>query len=199
MNDDTIFIKTQTLKPLFELAKMAMPDEIDDSTVQEAILHIRHKLLNPSSEIIEEPETSEQYSDEEWQKDLRAAGLGEKRKILIVDDIGVVTYQLKILFQKAGYDVETAKDIFNAIKLIRKHVFSFIVMDLFVSTEREGFLLLDETKKIIVANNLSTKVVVITASNKGEHKVKCMNRGANMFLQKDVGWQENLFKYVNEN
>ena len=132
----------------------------------------------------------------EWLSDLRLVGLSGGQKILVVDDIGVVTYQLKILFQKIGFEVDTAKDIYSAAKLIRKTVYDFIVMDLFVSTEREGFLLLDETKKTVVANNLKTKIIVITASTKGEHKVKCLNRGANMFLQKDTGWQEELVKYI---
>ena len=57
-------------------------------------------------------------------------------------------------------------------------------------------MLLDETKKIIIANNLKTKIIVITASTKGEHKVKCLNRGANMFLEKDTGWQDELVKFV---
>ena len=98
-----------------------------------------------------------------------------------------------------GFEVDTAKDIFAAAKLIRKNIYDFIIMDLFVSTEREGFLLLDETKKVVLQNNLKTKIIVISASTKGEHKVKCLNRGANMFLQKDSGWQDELVKYISAN
>ena len=215
MMNDSITIEKDTAEIIFELAKKPIPENIDDFSIKDALISIKMQLDSKGSgsgdlapdysqyfTVEPEPqegETQEDYSDEQWQKDLAKAGFGEKRKILVVDDIGVVTYQLKALFQKAGYDVETAKDIYTAIKLIRKQTFSFIVMDLFVSTEREGFLLLDETKKIVVSQKLNTKIVVVTASNKGEHKVKCMNRGANMFLQKDLGWQDTLLGYVEEN
>lgn len=65
-------------------------------------------------------------------------------------------------------------------------------MDLFVSTEREGFLLLDEVKKIINRDGLDTKVIVITASGKAEHKLKCLNKGADKFISKEQGWQEEI-------
>ena len=51
----------------------------------------------------------------------------------------------------------------------------------------------------LITNNLKTKIIVITASSKGEHKVKCLNRGANMFLQKDTGWQDELVKFISTN
>ena len=117
---------------------------------------------------------------------------------MVIDDNVGDTYQLKLLVQKMGFITNTTKDIYGAIKLLRQSVYDYIVMDLFVSTEHEGFLLLDEAKKTIVTNNLNTKIVVITASAKGEHKVKCLNRGANMFLQKDIGWQEKLVNFITE-
>lgn len=202
MSEDFVSVEKSTLELIFKLAGIEMPENVDDEAIKNAILLIKTKqdaqaLSTPSDS--GDVEFDESYSEEDWKKELAKSGFGEKKKILIVDDIGVVTYQLKILFQKAGHEVETAKDIFSAIKLIKKTNFNFIIMDLFVSTEREGYLLLDETKKIIVQNNLDTKVVIITASNKGEHKVKCMNRGANMFLQKDIGWQDELVKFVQEN
>ena len=69
-------------------------------------------------------------------------------------------------------------------------------MDLFVSTEQEGYTLLNETKKIITKNNLDTKIVVITASNKAENRVKCLNGGADIFLKKDTGWQDKLIELI---
>ena len=116
--------------------------------------------------------------------------------ILVVDDIGVVTYQLKVLLKNHGYNVQVAKDIFSGLNTFVKANYAFVIMDLFVSTEQEGYTLLNETKKIITKNNLSTKIVVITASNKAENKVKCLNGGADVFLKKDTGWQEKLIEIV---
>lgn len=201
MSEDGILISKDTIDLIYKISQTEKPENLSDETIRLALCVIEKKLSDAESLDIVPPEPAQEseYSEEQWQKDMALAGFGDKRKILVVDDIGVVTYQLKVLFQKMGFEVDTAKDIFSAAKLIRKDVYDFIVMDLFVSTEREGFLLLDETKKIVVQKALKTKIIVITASSKGEHKVKCLNRGANMFLQKDTGWQDELIKYVSTN
>ena len=194
---EQVVIQKETIDLIYKIAQIDKPETLSDETIKLALCVIQKKLSDAESLNIIPQETKEgEYSEADWQRDLAMAGFGEKKKILVVDDIGVVTYQLKVLFQKIGFEVDTAKDIYSAAQLVRKNVYDFVVMDLFVSTEREGFLLLDETKKIIVANNLKTKIIVITASTKGEHKVKCLNRGANMFLEKDTGWQDELVKFV---
>ena len=201
MSDENVQIKRDTIDLIYKIAGTQKPEVVSDETIKIALCVIEKKLSDAESLDIlpQPPEGDDSYSEEDWKRDLAAAGLGDKRKILVVDDIGVVTYQLKILFQKMGFEVDTAKDIYGAAKLIRKSIYDFIIMDLFVSTEREGFLLLDETKKVVMQNNLKTKIIVITASSKGEHKVKCLNRGANMFLQKDTGWQDELVKFISTN
>lgn len=201
MSDENISISNETIDLIYKIAGTQKPEIVSDEVIKLALCVIEKKLSDAQSlDIVpQEPPEDESYTNEQWQKDMAMAGFGDKRKILVVDDIGVVTYQLKILFQKIGFEVDTAKDIYSAAKLVRKSVYDFIVMDLFVSTEREGFLLLDETKKIVVQKALKTKIVVITASSKGEHKVKCLNRGANLYLQKDTGWQDELIKFVSTN
>jgi CheY-like chemotaxis protein len=120
-----------------------------------------------------------------------------KKRVLVVDDIGVVTYQLKVLFEKNGFDADTSRDIYTAIEMFKKDTYDYVITDLFVSTEREGFLLLDKIKKLIISKGLNTKIVVMTASNKGEYKIKCVNKGANAFIEKDGAWQEELLKICN--
>ncbi len=200
MSEENVSISKETIDLIYKIAETQKPEKVTDELIKIALCVIEKKLSDAQSlDIVPSAPEEEGYSEEQWQKDMAMAGFGDKRKILVVDDIGVVTYQLKVLFQKIGFEVDTAKDIYSAAKLVRKNVYDFIIMDLFVSTEREGFLLLDETKKVIVQNNLKTKIIVITASSKGEHKVKCLNRGANMFLQKDTGWQDELIKFVSTN
>ncbi len=200
MSEENVSISNETIDLIYKIAETQKPEKVTDELIKIALCVIEKKLSDAQSlDIVPSAPEEEGYSEEQWQKDMAMAGFGDKRKILVVDDIGVVTYQLKVLFQKIGFEVDTAKDIYSAAKLVRKNVYDFIIMDLFVSTEREGFLLLDETKKVIVQNNLKTKIIVITASSKGEHKVKCLNRGANMFLQKDTGWQDELIKFVSTN
>ena len=68
-------------------------------------------------------------------------------------------------------------------------------MDLFVPTEKEGFLLLDELKKLVLLCKLDTKIVVMTASSKNEYKANCKNRGADYYIEKSQGWQNELINY----
>ena len=160
MSDENVQIGRDTIDLIYKIAGTQKPEVVSDETIKIALCVIEKKLSDAESLDIlpQPPEGDDSYNEEDWKRDLAAAGLGDKRKILVVDDIGVVTYQLKILFQKMGFEVDTAKDIYGAAKLIRKSIYDFIIMDLFVSTEREGFLLLDETKKVVMQNNLKTEV-----------------------------------------
>ena len=88
--------------------------------------------------------------------------------ILIVDDLGVITYQLKVLLSQFDYDIDC-------------------------SQEREGFILLAELKKMAASAGVNTIVGVITASPRKEIEAQCKARGADFFLEKNSDWQNALF------
>lgn len=157
---------------IFSMAKITMPSVASDEDIRQALLKIQQQI---------DPKAAKKASSQE-----------EKKSVLVVDDVGVVTYQLKVMFEKNNFEVETSKDVFSAIDLFKKESFNYVVTDLFVSTEREGYFLLDEVKKIVIAKNLNTKIIVITASTKGEYKIKCINKGANAFIEKTSNWQDEL-------
>lgn len=167
-------VNAEILKEIFKIAKVNPPKEITD----EALLDAVFKMKQPEAESVDST-----YNP-------------TSNNILVIDDIGVVTYQLKILLRNLGYNVQVAKDIFSGLNTFIKSNYAFVVMDLFVSTEQEGLTLLNETKKIITKNNLDTKIIVITASNKAENRVKCLNGGADIFLKKEAGWQDKLIELI---
>ena len=70
-------------------------------------------------------------------------------------------------------------------------------MDLFIPTEREGFILLTELKKMSQMYNVKTVVGVITASPRKEIEQQCKLRGADFFLEKNNDWQNQLCKIMN--
>ena len=175
MKPEKIEVNADIIKELFKTAKMEPPAEITDDAILDAIFKLKQNDENsPESE----------------------AFCPTSNNILVVDDIGVVTYQLKILLKNLGYNVQVAKDIFGALNTFIKSNYAFVIMDLFVSTEQEGYTLLSETKKLITKNNLDTKIIVITASNKAENRMKCLNGGADLFLKKDTGWQDKLIESI---
>lgn len=115
-------------------------------------------------------------------------------KVLLIDDLGVITYQLEVLFKRIGFSPIVSKEIYDAIDKFKKNEIKIVIMDLFIPTEREGFILLDELIKIIKYNNLNTKIGIITASNKKEHKLTCLNKGANFYMEKTDNWQKTLME-----
>lgn len=182
MSDDKANVNKEIINEVFKMAKIAPPEDITDEALLDAVFKLK-TLVEPNQDLMAQdavyvPPTS--------------------NNILVIDDIGVVTYQLKILFKNLGYNVEVARDIFSGLNAFVKATYAFVIMDLFVSTEQEGYTLLNETKKIITKNNLETKIIVITASNKAENKVKCLNGGADVFLKKDAGWQDKLIEVIEQ-
>ncbi len=171
-------IDEKIVKEIFSIANMTAPDKISENDVMTALVNIKQRKNKEHTEDATEPK-----------------GEGAD-SILVVDDIGVVTYQLKVLLTQIGYKVQVAKDVFGALNAFIKSRFDFIIMDLFVSTEQEGYTLLEEVKKLITKNNLQTKIIVITASNKTENKIKCLNGGADIFLKKETGWQDKLLEII---
>ena len=115
-------------------------------------------------------------------------------KVLLIDDLGVITYQLEVLFKRIGFSPIVSKEIYDAIDKFKKNKIKIVIMDLFIPTEREGFILLDELVKIIKYNNLNTKIGIITASNKKEYKTTCLNKGANFYMEKTDNWQKTLME-----
>jgi len=113
--------------------------------------------------------------------------------ILIVDDLGVITYQLKVLLSQFDYDIDCSQEIYDAVNKFKKRKYQYVVMDLFIPTEREGFILLAELKKMAAAAGVNTIIGVITASPRKEIEAQCKARGADFFLEKNSDWQNALF------
>ena len=118
--------------------------------------------------------------------------------ILVVDDLGVITYQLKVLLSQFDLDIDCSQEIYDAVNKFKKRKYEYVVMDLFIPTEREGFILLTELKKLAAMNGVKTTIGVITASPRKETETQCKNRGADFFLEKNNDWQSQLFNIMNE-
>lgn len=114
--------------------------------------------------------------------------------ILVVDDLGVITYQLKVLLSRFDMDVDCSQEIYDAVNKFKKRKYSYVVMDLFIPTEREGFILLTELRKMALANNKKTIIGVITATPRKEIEQQCKVRGADFFLEKGNEWQNILLE-----
>ena len=116
--------------------------------------------------------------------------------ILVVDDLGVITYQLKVLLSQFELDIDCSQEIYDAVNKYKKRKYAYVVMDLFIPTEREGFILLTELKKLAQSYNVKSVVGVITASPRKEIEQQCKLRGADFFLEKSNEWQSHLLEVM---
>lgn len=130
--------------------------------------------------------------EEEQEEDLSATA------ILVVDDLGVITYQLKVLLSKFDVDIDCSQEIYDAVNKFKKRKYQYVIMDLFIPTEREGFILLTELKKLANIYDIKSTVGVITASPRKEIEQQCKARGADFFLEKNNNWQSQLCKIMDE-
>ena len=130
------------------------------------------------------------YTEEDAEEDSKAPA------ILIVDDLGVITYQLKVLLSQFEYDIDCSQEIYDAVNRFKKRKYRYVVMDLFIPTEREGFILLTDLKKMAAVYGIKTVIGVITASPRKETEQQCKARGADFFLEKNNDWQNALYKIM---
>lgn len=119
-----------------------------------------------------------------------------KKSILIIDDLGVITYQLSVVFRKMNFNVTTSNEIYDAIDKFKKQEFDFVLMDLFIPTEREGFILLEELKKAAATKRKVVKIGVMSASAKREHRQLCKIKGAAFYVEKADDWQNELSNII---
>ena len=182
-------LDNEFLEQFFRLTNSKVPPEIDTITIKKQLAKVSDLLqelsANPKRQIpnkLAEEETEEEK------------GPG----ILIVDDLGVITYQLKVLLSKFEYDIDCSQEIYDAVNKFKKRKYNYVVMDLFIPTEREGFILLTELRKMAIASGTKTMIGVITASPRKEIEQQCKARGADFFLEKSNDWQNSLLSIMEE-
>lgn len=198
------------LKKFFGLTEKIIPDgqEITLAMLRRQLDDIENTISDVKAEAKAAASASKGYTPPS--KPAPAPGIGSfdddtynddgfnlpKKNILIIDDLGVITYQLSVLFKHNNYEVTTSKEIYDAIDKFKKQPFDLVIMDLFIPTEREGFILLEELKKISTTKQKPTKMGVMSASAKKEHKQLCKMKGAEFYIEKIDDWQKDLFGVI---
>jgi len=198
----SIEVNKSFIDNFFGLADMMSPQEITIEELNGAVKKIKQKLDNAilSQNSLGGAASSGGISGGDGSLDAAEYMKGGEledavvrpKSILIVDDLGIITYQLDLLFKKLGFDVTVSKELYDAIDQYKKKDFGYVVLDLFIPTEREGFILLDEIKKLALFCKLNTKIIMMSASAKPEYKDKCISRGADNYVEKTTGWQKEI-------
>ena len=179
-----IDLDDEFLKLFYGITNAQVPGNVSLSGLKEQLSAIADLTKNPNA-----PKKSVQPAVEENEDDKGPA-------ILVVDDLGVITYQLKVLLSRFEMDIDCSQEIYDAVNKYKKRKYAYVVMDLFIPTEREGFILLTELKKLAQSYNVNSVIGVITASPRKEIEQQCRVRGADFFLEKNNEWQANLLEVM---
>lgn len=107
-------------------------------------------------------------------------------KILVVDDDQVTRKLLYQRLHKAEYEVETACDGTEAVRLIASNFFDVILTDLMMPGGVDGIGVLESAKEA----NLKTEVILITAHGSIDSAILAMKKGAADYLQKPINLDE---------
>lgn len=196
------------LKKFFAITDKIIPDgqEITLSMLRRQLDDIEQLMVEaktaaqekPAAQNAYKPPSSPQRSSSSFDDDFEDEFNLPKKNILVIDDLGVITYQLSVLFKQLNFDVVTSKEIYDAIEKFKKQTFDLVVMDLFIPTEREGFILLEELKKIAANKQVSVRIGIMSASAKKEHKQMCKMKGAEFYVEKIDDWQKELFRVIKD-
>jgi len=104
------------------------------------------------------------------------------KRILIVEDEGPSRELLGALLSEMGYEVETARDGFEALAKL-KLGFDLVLLDL-IMPGMDGF---EVTRQIRdESEHADVPVLVVTALHEKEHRLRAVEAGANDFIAKPV-------------
>jgi len=113
--------------------------------------------------------------------------MGEKKKILIVDDERDIVKALTIRLQGAGYEVVTAFDGAQAIFVAHKENPDLILLDIRMPAGN-GFSVAEKLKQS--KNTLSIPVIFLTGSPETDSEEKAMTLGARFYIKKPYDPEE---------
>jgi len=197
-----IDLDDEFLKLFFSITNKKVPGELNLRNMKSQLIDIVDVLKNLNENSKKPYKSDALGNNTPSEEEMSSGGEDSGPAILVIDDLGVITYQLKVLLSRFEMDVDCSQEIYDAVNKFKKRKYQYVVMDLFIPTEREGFILLTELKKLAQASNIKTVIGVITASPRKEIEQQCRLRGADFFLEKNNEWQalllETLGGYINE-
>jgi len=115
--------------------------------------------------------------------------MGQKKKILIVDDERDILKALMIRLQGAGYEVVTAFDGAQGIFMAHKENPDLILLDIRMPAG-DGFSVAEKLKHS--SSTFSIPIIFLTGSPEKESEEKAMTLGARFYIKKPYDPEELL-------
>ena len=185
------------LKRFFDLTGDKLPDTITLVSLKKQVLNIKERfrtiLADSSGASANVPNMSNLDSSDDDKLDL-----SRSNNVLLVDNLGVITYQVQMIMERLGFRITVTKDVYGALSLFEDKDFDFVLMDLLIPTEREGFILLAELQNIARRKGVNPIIGVMSVAGKKELKTDSIERGADFYIEKSYNWQQRLTDIVKD-
>jgi CheY-like chemotaxis protein len=123
---------------------------------------------------------------------------GRGKRILVVDDLGIVIHQLRRRFTRLGFAVDTASGLEEAMAKFQKHEFDYVVMDLLLPSENDGFQLLQTLRQLAKVTRLDPKIIVMSASTNSDYQERALKVGGDHYIEKGADWYDRMLDYLQE-
>lgn len=115
-------------------------------------------------------------------------------KILVVDDSDVALKLLSTILEHENYEIRMAKDAFQAFEVLTRFRPDIILLDIMMP-KMDGY---EFTKKIKSLDDLKNiPIILVTALNDQESKIRGLNAGAEEFISKPIDRTELLIRTKN--
>ena len=111
--------------------------------------------------------------------------IGEKLKILLVEDAEIPQMMAKNILERYGYLVDVADDGGLAIELTKAKVYDMIFMDLGLP-DKNGFEVTKEIRGDVENPNNNTIIIALTAHDTEEKRQVSKKSGMNDFVAKPL-------------
>lgn len=180
------------LKRFFDLTGDKVPETITIVSLKKQVLNIRERFRT----ILADSSGGSSQDNEEQEE--QPLSMSRGNNVLLVDNLGVVTYQVQMIMSKLGFQITATKDVYGALSLFEDKDFDFVIMDLLIPTEREGFILLGELQRIAKRKGTKLVIGVMSVAGKKELKNEALEKGADFYLEKSHNWQQKLTEIVKD-
>ncbi len=116
-----------------------------------------------------------------------------QNRILVVDDEEITRKNLKEILEKAGYEVDTAKDGDNALERTDKTLYDVALVDIVIPGKMNGLELLEKIKE----ESPATIGIIFTGYGTSEAPLEARRRCAYTYLTKPLNF-DYLKSVINE-
>jgi CheY-like chemotaxis protein len=180
----------QALSSLLELAGIDSADKPSAKDVAKAVGKLKLMLANPGGTTAPGGLTATQPAP----LPVHRMGPGiHHQNILIAGQLGIILHQLRQAINKLGGEVTLTKDMDAAIEQYRKQDYSLVIIDLFMPTEREGMIVLEEIHRTKTLMHANSQIIVLAPISKDNNLQEvCKAKGASYFLEKVDGWHNTI-------